>query len=95
MFGLQASEQARGALRALRDTNPDLFKIVTERVNEIRTGDGPAHRLGRAFQVDDGRLARLITFYDFEARADLVVVWLLDESTDPSAVTLIAVEYAA
>ena len=94
MLGLQASEQARSALRALRDANPDLFELVTQRVNEIRRGDGPSHRMGRAFQIDDGRLARLITFYDFEAQSDLVVVWLLDESADPSAVALVAVEHA-
>ena len=93
MLGLLASAEVRQALRNLRTANPELFNLVTERIGEIRQGDGPVHRLGRSFHIEGVGLARLITFYDFEAGTDLAVVWLPDASTDPPAVKLIAVEH--
>jgi len=95
VFGLQATAAARHALRSLRDSNAELFSTVVERLEEIRRGDGPEHRLGQAFQIDNVGLARLLTFYDFEARADLAVVWRLDDQGEPPSIILISVEYVS
>lgn len=85
MLGLKASRKVRGALRSLRASNPELFTIVSVSITAARDGQPP----GAAFRLKDGRTARLISFYDFNAGTDFIVVWVLDESDEESAILII------
>jgi len=64
-------------LRQLRETNLNLFAIVSERIAAFRS-DAAGPNAGRAFRLDDGSLARLASFYDGIAGRDLVLVWTVD-----------------
>ena len=53
-----------------------------------RSGDGVVHP-GAAFGLKDGRTARLISLYDFNAGTDFIIVWVLDESDEEPAILII------
>ena len=77
MLLLTATATAKGQLRRLRETNPDLFRRVSERLEGLRADPGGAHA-GRVFLLDDGSTARLATYYDHVALRDLVLVWTIE-----------------
>lgn len=94
MLGLSATSTARRQLKDLRTSNPDLFALVRERIEEIRADPGGPAR-GRVFVLDDGTSARLATFYDHRAGKDLAVIWKVEPTvdTDPSTLILIRAEH--
>lgn len=79
---------ARGHLRALRADDPAMFAVVGDRLREVRRDPG-GRSAGRAFLLDDGRLARLVTVFDARRRADISLVWLIEEDADGSVVALV------
>lgn len=95
MLGLTATTGARAGLSELRDNNPDLFAIVAAWLVEVRRGNADAIRRSTAFGLPDGGTARIRTFYDFAARSDLLVVWMVEEQGDSGPVVkVVAVEHA-
>ena len=90
MLGLSATSTAHRQLKELRTSNPQLFALVRERIEEIRTDPGgPAS--GRVFVLDDGTSARLATFYDHWAGKDLAVIWKVEPAIGPDPATLILI----
>jgi hypothetical protein len=85
MLGLKASKEVRQRLRSLRHSNPELFTTITVSVNADRDGQP----VGAAFRLTDGRTAHLMSFYDFNAGTDFIVVWVPDESDGEPAVLII------
>jgi hypothetical protein len=85
VLGLKASKKVRRALRSLRESNPELFTIVSASITAARDGQPR----GAAFRLTDGRTARVISSYDFNAGTDFIVVWVLDESDEDSAILII------
>lgn len=78
MLGLSATDDAKAALRALKESNRDLFDVISERIGKLR--DDPEQKdQGRAFRLDDGRTAHLATFYDAADRRDLALVWVIED----------------
>ena len=91
MLALAATAQARLALRALRDSNPELFATISDRLTGRRRE--PGGRLqGRPFRLDDGRTARLATYYDTVAGCELVLVWAVEESGGQGTLKVFALE---
>lgn len=73
MLVLRATGIATSQLAALRRANPDLFAVVAARTGAIRDDPGGTNA-GRMFMLDDGTAARLATYFDADARRDLVLV---------------------
>lgn len=48
---------------------------------------------GQTFRLEDDRTARLKTFFDFIAKTDLAVVWLVEDHEDGFGITVVAVEH--
>ncbi len=88
MLGLTATTEARAQLRALRERNPTLFNLISARINKVRKDPGGRDG-GRAFLLEDGRTARLATYYDTQSSTDLCVVWLLDAVANELTVKII------
>jgi hypothetical protein len=89
LLALKAPKEVRSRLRALRDSNPELFLTVSEAITSARDGQRP----GAAFRLEDGRTAHLFSFYDFQAKTDFIVVWTLDESDEEPAVDVIEADH--
>lgn len=88
MLGLAMTATARAHLRALRADDPAMFAAVADRLREVRRDPG-GRFAGRAFLLEDGRLARLVTVFDARRRADICLVWLIEEDADGSVVALV------
>lgn len=93
MLGLKATDAVKAALRELRDANPDLFAVLSERISALREDPEPRDQ-GRSFRLDDGRTAHLASFFDVAAQSDLVLVWLVEEIDGEGVLTLRALEHA-
>lgn len=91
VLGLSLTDEAASQLRALRLSHPSLYELVANRITQVRSDPGGRHA-GRSFLLEDGRTARLITFYDARRGADLCLVWLLDSDEQG---TLVKVVWAA
>lgn len=94
MLALKATPEAKAALRSLRTANPELFDLVSDRINALRADPGGRER-GHAFRLSDGRTARLATYFDVVAHAELVMVWLVEDQGGDGVLHLIAVEHTA
>lgn len=81
MLGLELTDAARAQLRRLRDANPELFATIADRITSIRRDPG-GKNTGHTFLLDDGRTARLATFYDHPQRTDICLVWMIREDDD-------------
>lgn len=94
MLALEATAEAKAALRSLRVENPELFELVSERISSLRADPGGRER-GHAFRLGDGRTERLATYYDIVAQKELVMVWFVEEQGGDGVLHLIAVEHTA
>ena len=92
MVALLATATARDALRSLRVSNPQLFVLVSTWIAEVRS-DPAGPRAGRAFRLDDGTTARLLTFHDMVAGRDLAIIWILDEENGDPAMRIVTVQH--
>jgi hypothetical protein len=70
VLALSATEEARSALRAIRDRNPELFGRISDKITALRGEPEPTQQ-GRAFRLSDDRTARLTLYYDNVERAEL------------------------
>lgn len=94
MLALKATAEAKAGLRSLRTANPELFGVVSERITTLR-GDPGGRTRGHTFRLDDGRTARLTTYFDIVAQKDLVLVWFVEEHSGQGLLHIIAVEHEA
>lgn len=93
MLALTATDEARAALKALRERNPQLFERISGRIRELR-GDPEPRAQGRAFRLGDGRTAHLAIHYDHSLGAELVLVWLVEEVGGVGTIKLVSLESA-
>lgn len=93
MLALSATEDARTALRAVRDRNPDLFARISEQITALR-GEPEAKQQGRAFRLSDNRTARLTLYYDDVERGELALVWLIEDVEGVGTLRVVALEPA-
>jgi hypothetical protein len=92
VLALLATATARDALRSLRVSNAQLFVLVSTWIAEVRS-DPAGPRAGRAFRLDDGTTARLLTFHDMVAGRDLAIIWILDEENGDPAMRIVTVQH--
>lgn len=92
MFELAATDTARAQLRALRESHPLIFAAVRRRLRALRDDPGGRER-GRAFQLDDGTLARVATFHDDQDGPALVLVWKIEQGDIGGRIVVIAAEF--
>lgn len=90
-MAVSATDEARSALRAVRDRNPELFGRISEQIKALR-GEPEPKQQGRAFRLGDDRTARLSLYYDNVERAELALVWLIEEAEGVGTVKVIALE---
>ncbi|MGH9114107.1 MAG: hypothetical protein ACRDZN_17660 [Acidimicrobiales bacterium] len=91
MLALSATDEARAALRAVRDRNPGLFAQISEQLSSWRQEPHP-EQVGRAFRLSDDRTARLKLFYDHVERTDLALVWTVEDVAGVGTLTVVALE---
>lgn len=92
MLALKATAAATSALRSLKTSNPELFATVSARMGDLRADPG-GRAQGRTFRLDDGRSARLATYYDTVAQRELVIVWLIEDAPAGGVLHVVAVAY--
>lgn len=93
MLALTATAEARAALQALRERNPQLFERIADRIRELR-GDPEPRAQGRAFRLGDGRTAHLALHYDHSLGSELALIWLVEEVSGEGAIKLVSLEPA-
>lgn len=91
MLALTATDEARDALRAVRDRNPDLFTRISEQISSLRDEPEPQQQ-GRAFRLTDDRTARLQLHYDHVEQTELALVWIIEDVDGTGALRIIALE---
>lgn len=91
MLALSATDDARAALRAVRDRNPELFTQISEQIGSLRDEPDPKP-VGRAFRLSDDRTARLKLYYDHVERTDLKLVWVVEDVDGVGTLTVVALE---
>lgn len=91
MLALSATDQARTALRAVRDRNPELFRRISEHITALRREPNPKQHV-RAFRLRDDRTARLALYYDYVEQVELALVWLIEDVGGVDTVKVIALE---
>jgi hypothetical protein len=94
MLDLQASSEARAELRKLKQSSPDVFAKITERITEVREDPG-GKQAGRTFRTEDGETVHMATFYDPLAKCDVAVVWqiLMPDGSENGVMRVVVVEH--